>query len=284
MVQTPNKRLQFDRFTLDLSRETLRVGDEEFTLRPKTLGVLRHLAEHAGCLVLKQDLHEAVWPGVAVTDDSLVQCIRELREMLGDAQHRLIKTVPRRGYLLDAKAGSSPSPHAVSLDFRPARVPPSALSNLFTEADARRVVEIARGKQLPLPQIEFETPDVDVPTVLRCFLGIWVSSKGFVNTNRQFMFMVTHVEKQGLAGGWTVRGPPAPNSRIQNSAEAVPFTAHIADKVLTYRNPRGDYKVWFANSGGGLVFRQTYVTGDMTMVALDPIWSLVEAERAMTIK
>jgi TolB-like protein len=33
-----------------------------------------------------------------------VQCIRELRDRLGDDEHRLIKTVHRRGYLLDAPA------------------------------------------------------------------------------------------------------------------------------------------------------------------------------------
>jgi formylglycine-generating enzyme required for sulfatase activity len=37
-----------------------------------------------------------------VSDDSLVQCIRELRDKLGDREHQLIKTAPRRGYLLDA--------------------------------------------------------------------------------------------------------------------------------------------------------------------------------------
>ena len=33
---------------------------------------------------------------------SFVQCIGELRQKLGDDEHRLIKTVSRRGYLLDA--------------------------------------------------------------------------------------------------------------------------------------------------------------------------------------
>src|SRR5262249_35442162 len=80
MHQAVNSRLRFDRFTLDLARESLRLGGEEIVLRPKTFNVLRHLAENAGRLVLKQDLHEAVWPGVAVTDDSLVHCIRELRQ------------------------------------------------------------------------------------------------------------------------------------------------------------------------------------------------------------
>jgi DNA-binding winged helix-turn-helix (wHTH) protein len=336
--QIHNRCLWFDRFTLDLARGTLRMGADEIALRPKAFDVLRQLAENAGRLVLKEDFHEAVWPGIAVTDDSLVQCIRELRQVLGDEDHRLIKTVSRRGYLLDAeprtreateyRAAEAVPPHtiqidnareiggrrdvprtsawkrnaaivavavlcvalgavflyertteyAVSLDFKPAPVPSSALNRLFTESDARRIAEIAQRKQLPLPKFQFDTPNDNVPNAIRRFVGIWVSDKGFVNTNRQFMFMVTHVEKQGLAGGWTVRGPPAPNSRIQNPAEAVPFTALISDDALTYTNPRGDYRVWFADQGG-LVFKQTYVTGDMTMVALDPIWMLIEAER-----
>jgi formylglycine-generating enzyme len=95
--------LWFDRFALDLTRGCVRLGEEEIDLRPKAFDVLRHLAENAGVLVLKQDLCDAVWPNVAVSDDSLVQCIRELRQKLGDREHRLIRTVSRRGYLLDAK-------------------------------------------------------------------------------------------------------------------------------------------------------------------------------------
>jgi DNA-binding winged helix-turn-helix (wHTH) protein len=271
--------MEFDCFTLDLARGSLRVEGQEITPRPKTFAVLRCLAENAGRLVLKEEIYKAVWSDVTVTDDALVQCIRELRRTLADEEHRLIRTVPRRGYLLDAEPRDTiaRSPHPVPLSFTPARVPTAALDKLFTKADARRVTEVARRKQLPIPLIEFDTPDDDMPLAIRRFVGIWVSGKGFVNTGRQFMFMVTHIEKQGLAGGWTVRGPAAPNSRIQNPAEAVPFTAYISGNLLTYRNPRGNYEVWFSEQDG-LVFKQTYVTGDMTMVALDPIWTLVEAE------
>jgi formylglycine-generating enzyme required for sulfatase activity len=93
--------LRFDRFALDLARGCLRAGDQEIDLRPKTFGVLCYLAENDGRLVSKQELFEAVWPNVSVCDDSLVQCIRELRHKLGDDDRRLIKTVSRRGYLLD---------------------------------------------------------------------------------------------------------------------------------------------------------------------------------------
>lgn len=112
MRESVHKVLCFDRFGLDLTRACLRLGDREIELRPKAFEVLRHLAVNAGVLVPKQDLYAAVWPNVAVSDDSLVQCIRELRQKLGDHEHRLIKTVSRRGYLLDAtlRTGDGPLP------------------------------------------------------------------------------------------------------------------------------------------------------------------------------
>jgi DNA-binding winged helix-turn-helix (wHTH) protein len=133
--------LRFDRFTLDLTRGFLRDGNRDIDLRPKAFQVLHHLASNAGQLVSKQELFEAVWPTVTVSDDSLVQCIRELRHKLGDESHRLIRTVHRRGYLLDAEVArpapqapgdgpSSPrgSPRAVSPDLdEPRRAPRSFL-------------------------------------------------------------------------------------------------------------------------------------------------------------
>jgi TolB-like protein/DNA-binding winged helix-turn-helix (wHTH) protein/Tfp pilus assembly protein PilF len=90
--------LRFDRFTLDLVRGCLRRGAEEIALRPKTYDVLRYLAERSDRLVPKDEVLSAVWPNVFVTDDSLVQCVTELRSALGDREQRIIRTVPRRGY------------------------------------------------------------------------------------------------------------------------------------------------------------------------------------------
>jgi formylglycine-generating enzyme required for sulfatase activity len=102
MDHVVHRVLCFGPFALDLTRGCLRAGDRDIDLRPKAFEVLCYLAENAGRLVSKQELHEAVWPNVIVTDDSLVQCVRELRQKLGDDDHHLIKTMSRRGYLLDA--------------------------------------------------------------------------------------------------------------------------------------------------------------------------------------
>jgi TolB-like protein/DNA-binding winged helix-turn-helix (wHTH) protein len=96
-----NQTLNFGDFTLDKRRGALLRGAEEIKLRPKSFEVLRHLVENGGRLVSKEELMGAVWPDTAVTDDSLVQCLIEIRRALGDSKQEIIKTVPRRGYILE---------------------------------------------------------------------------------------------------------------------------------------------------------------------------------------
>jgi len=61
--------------------------------------VLCYLAQNPGRPISKEEIFREVWPGIVVTDDSLVQCIGDIRRALGDDDHRIVKTVPRRGYL-----------------------------------------------------------------------------------------------------------------------------------------------------------------------------------------
>ena len=103
MDSTVGRTLWFDRYALDLARGCLRSAKRELELRPKAFKVLQHLLENAGRLVTKEELQRVVWRDVIVTDDSLVQCIGQLRQALSDHERRLIKTVSRRGYLLDAQ-------------------------------------------------------------------------------------------------------------------------------------------------------------------------------------
>lgn len=66
--------------------------------RLQTAQVLAYLVASPHRLLTKQELLEKLWCGRAVTEDSLVQCICELRRALGDAQQTLIVTEPKRGY------------------------------------------------------------------------------------------------------------------------------------------------------------------------------------------
>src|SRR5215510_2818848 len=92
------KMLQFEGYTLDIARNSLRTADREIKLRRKSFELLRYLVENPDRLVTKEELFKAIWPDVVVTDESLAQCVSEVRQAIGDSRQTVIVTVPRRGY------------------------------------------------------------------------------------------------------------------------------------------------------------------------------------------
>lgn len=80
-------------------RLTIATGDEVL-LRSQSAKVLRYLVTKLGNLVTRDALIDEVWPDISVTDDSLTQCIADIRRALGDHDRSILKTVPKRGYIL----------------------------------------------------------------------------------------------------------------------------------------------------------------------------------------
>ena len=80
----------------------LRLDGQTQRLRPQTAAVLAQLLLQPGSLVSRDDMLKAVWGDVIVTENSLAQCIAEIRRALGPARESWIKTNARRGYRLDA--------------------------------------------------------------------------------------------------------------------------------------------------------------------------------------
>lgn len=101
MLSTLANNLTFVDFTLDPDRCVLQHDGKEIPLRPKSFDVLRYLVQHSGRVVSRAELLGAVWPDVVVTDNSLDQCLADIRRALGDERHEIIRTMPRRGYLFD---------------------------------------------------------------------------------------------------------------------------------------------------------------------------------------
>src|SRR5262245_16820708 len=75
-------------------------GAQRLTLAPRAFAVLRHLVEHRGRLITKDELFATVWQGAIVSDAALASGIRDLRRALGDSSDapRYIQTVHRRGF------------------------------------------------------------------------------------------------------------------------------------------------------------------------------------------
>src|SRR5687767_14448056 len=72
----------------------------EVALPPRALGVLTALTAQPGTVVSKQALMDAVWKDAFVTEASLLEAVRVLREAFGDDRLNpsYIQTVHRRGY------------------------------------------------------------------------------------------------------------------------------------------------------------------------------------------
>lgn len=101
--------LRFAGFEFDPLRSEVRViGGAPVRLRPKALDLLRQFLANPGRVLSKQELMAAVWPNIYVGDDSLFQCIKELRAALGDDQRQLIKVSSGRGYLFDTSVETAP--------------------------------------------------------------------------------------------------------------------------------------------------------------------------------
>jgi adenylate cyclase len=94
---------RFGSFTLNLERGCLQSGGIDLDLRPKAFEILRYLVTNAGRLASKDELVQVAWPDVIVNDDSLAQCIRDIRKVLGDDGETFIRTAPRRGYMFVAE-------------------------------------------------------------------------------------------------------------------------------------------------------------------------------------
>jgi DNA-binding winged helix-turn-helix (wHTH) protein/Tfp pilus assembly protein PilF len=96
----PAGQYRFGPFVVDRARYRVLRGAEALELTPKLLDLLIHLVDHAGSLVTKEQLLDALWPGANVTENALAQAVSELREALGDnaGTPHFIKTVTRRGY------------------------------------------------------------------------------------------------------------------------------------------------------------------------------------------
>lgn len=91
---------RFEPFQLDPEQACLWHGAQRVPLRPKTFDLLLYLVTHAGELVSKDALLEAVWPETSVAEGVLTTSIGELRKVLREtAKHpQFIATVHRRGY------------------------------------------------------------------------------------------------------------------------------------------------------------------------------------------
>lgn len=157
----------------------LDVAGASTRLRPQTAAVLTHLVAREGQVVSREDLWRAVWGDTVVTDNSLAQCISEIRRALGPSREGWVETLARRGYVVrlplaaastalpvapdEAPAGAPPSPPSsrplgVSRAWRLRWVAPSLLLVLASAWVLWRPAPPAEPPRISLAVLPFETP------------------------------------------------------------------------------------------------------------------------------
>ncbi len=145
------QQIEFGHFVLDLSRECLLRDGDQVKLRPQSFRMLHYLVENGGRLLTKSELMKALWGDLAVTDDSLVQCLRDVRVALDDRDHSIVKTVPRRGYLF-----------ALRPKFRPKLSSIAVLPFVDMSSESEKVQYLTDGLAEELINMLGQTPGLKV--------------------------------------------------------------------------------------------------------------------------
>jgi hypothetical protein len=127
--------LLFGPYVFDRANQVLSLNGSELPLPPRALKVLRHLVERPGEVVSKQAFMDELWDGAAVTDGSLSEAVRILRQTLGDDPHRCLW----KALLIDRRLSSLPNDP--SAPTRAARLTPPPLER----SDGRRTGLDAEG-------------------------------------------------------------------------------------------------------------------------------------------
>lgn len=91
---------EFDDHALNVHTRTFWKNGQIMRLQPKVMDLLIVLVQNHTRYVSKHELFERLWPGMQVSNASLLRLVRELRRALdddGSAPH-LVRTVHSRGY------------------------------------------------------------------------------------------------------------------------------------------------------------------------------------------
>ena len=150
----------FGEYTLDTTRGCLLCGEETVHLRPQAYRALHFLMENRGRLISKDELVKEVWEGRAVTDDSLVKCLKDVRIALGADADQYLRNERGRGYIFEHARNQPTSVWTEDLDFvrvvieEEEIVPETALDSGLSSAMS--TAALASGTELALKKNQHE--------------------------------------------------------------------------------------------------------------------------------
>ena len=121
------------------TRELFRKG-KPVAISPKALRLVETLIERRPAAVSKQELQDALWPGVFVSESSLARLVNEARDAIGDSAEfsRFLRTVHRFGYAFSGPLAVEPRREA----------PVARPQSMFKLIWGDREIALAEGENL----------------------------------------------------------------------------------------------------------------------------------------
>jgi len=133
---------RFAGFELDKECRALRLEGRELAVQPRVLDLLLYLLEHRDRVVGKDELLDALWPGVVVTESSLQRAVSLARSALQEGgAGQSIRNYARRGYRfcfdgLQQTRAETPSETTAESLFAAARWAEAALAHARQDRDS----------------------------------------------------------------------------------------------------------------------------------------------------
>ena len=114
-----NKYLISGRFLTDLQLNCVKdtVSGIEHRLEPRLMAVLFELLKNPETVVTRESLIQKIWNDYPGAEEGLNQAISSLRKVLADDAKDVIKTIPKKGYMLTAQVVKQR--HAVGVTGKP---------------------------------------------------------------------------------------------------------------------------------------------------------------------
>ena len=128
-VEEPTRTIwRFGDCVVDAARREVRREGQPIAVQPRVFDLLVYLLRHSDRAVDKDELQDAVWPGLFITETALTRAVMKARKAVGDDAGRqaVIKTVHGHGYRFVAELLPEPetAPPPVA-DFAAAVAPTS---------------------------------------------------------------------------------------------------------------------------------------------------------------
>lgn len=120
-----DKSYRFSHYVLSAGQRELRRGAEEIELQPRVFDLLLYLLRNRDRAIDKDELQDAVWPGMVVTETALTRAVMKARKAVGDnaSAQAVIKTLHGHGYRFVAELLPEEAPEPA---LPPDRTAPSA--------------------------------------------------------------------------------------------------------------------------------------------------------------